>query len=597
MAEIVQQRIEDRIPELEQLERVGLFTRKEVKAMVKKVSALEYKLHRRIISKEDFITYIQYEINVLELIKKRRSRIGYTFKREEIEFTIIHRIHNVFRRATAKWKDDVQLWLSHIVFCKKWNTTTQLSKVFSSMLAIHPDKPAFWIMAAKWEMEDRTSSESARLLFLRALRFHPDNQKLYQEYFRMELMHAEKLRKEQKALEQAKMDLGQYEFSEEIMKAELARVIYKDAIQKIKGADFLLSFLSIARLFDFTKEIQDEILQDLQSLHADDPLMWDFMAKRELEVESLPSPEHESKQMKALEVGRREERCCAVYEEAVTAVPTEAMWLRYVTFCYERFKRKSNNEELKQKRREKALAVFQRAHESLLLAESLYKQWLQVLLAVGRTDSAAEVAVAAARRFSQSLDTWQSCLQVLVSVRSHDVPMLFEEALAHIKPKESLPLWLLRVEWTEETQSLEDTEAFFQKGLLSLVPAISVAMKEKYLDWCYRTGGVKKAKKVFTSLQESRPFSLAFFQKMIKIEKEQETCKMQNLREYYERALREFGSEEDNLWLDYIKEELNHPQGKPENCGKIHWRAMRVLQGEQVERFIAKYTLAQTGHL
>lgn len=31
MAEVVQQRIEDRIPELEQLERVGLFTKKEVK--------------------------------------------------------------------------------------------------------------------------------------------------------------------------------------------------------------------------------------------------------------------------------------------------------------------------------------------------------------------------------------------------------------------------------------------------------------------------------------------------------------------------------------------------------------------------------------
>ncbi|MGH0148779.1 UNVERIFIED_CONTAM: hypothetical protein FKN15_014338 [Acipenser sinensis] len=592
MAEIVQQRIEDRIPELEQLERVGLFTRKEVKAMVKKVSALEYKLHRRIISKEDFITYIQ--------------RIGYTFKREEIEFTIIHRINNVFRRATAKWK----------------NTTTQLSKVFSSMLAIHPDKPAFWIMAAKWEMEDRTSSESARLLFLRALRFHPDNQKLYQEYFRMELMHAEKLRKEQKALEQAKMDL-------------------------------LCSATSPSRRCGHTYAVVVLVsLFSLQSLHADDPLTWDFMAKRELEVESLPSSEHESKQTKALEVGRREERCCAVYEEAVTAVPTEAMWLRYVTFCYERFKRKSNNEDLKQKRREKALAVFQRAHESLLLAESLYKQWetckmqnlreyyeralrefgseedsessfsffisdlcrivfnpgmcsvggqfqfqLQVLLAVGLMDTAAEVAIAAARRFSQSLDTWQSCLQVLVSVRSHDVPTLFEEALAHIKPKESLPLWILRVEWTEEMQSLEDTEAFFQPGqwiclhnqaVCSGCCAIVSTEGTAFLGPCHLRSDERKVFGLVLQNRRSEEGKEGLYK---------ETCKMQNLREYYERALREFGSEEDNLWLDYIKEELNHPQGKPENCGKIHWRAMRVLQGERVERFIAKYTLAQTGHL
>lgn len=36
-------------------------------------------------------------------------------------------------------------------------------------------------MAAKWEMETQLSSESARHLFLRALRFHPECPKLYQE--------------------------------------------------------------------------------------------------------------------------------------------------------------------------------------------------------------------------------------------------------------------------------------------------------------------------------------------------------------------------------------------------------------------------------
>lgn len=40
---------------------------------------------------------------------------------------------------------------------------------------------ALWIMAAKFEMEDRNSSESARHLFLRALRFHPESEKIYQE--------------------------------------------------------------------------------------------------------------------------------------------------------------------------------------------------------------------------------------------------------------------------------------------------------------------------------------------------------------------------------------------------------------------------------
>lgn len=46
-------------------------------------------------------------------------------------------------------------------------------------------------MAAKSELEDRNSSESARQLFLRALRFHPNNQKVYQEVKYVKMMSAD----------------------------------------------------------------------------------------------------------------------------------------------------------------------------------------------------------------------------------------------------------------------------------------------------------------------------------------------------------------------------------------------------------------------
>ncbi|NXY85282.1 UTP6 protein, partial [Alcedo cyanopectus] len=597
MAERIEQRLEDRVPELEQLERVGLFTRQEVRAVLRKASALEYKIQRRALRKEDFIKYIQYEINLLELIRKRRARIGYSFKKDEIEHSILHRVHGLFNRATGKWKDDVQLWLSHVAFCKQWNSKHQLSKVFSTMLAIHPNKPALWIMAAKWEMETQLSSESARRLFLRALRFHPHCPKLYQEYFRMELMHAEKQRKERKAFERAKMDLGEFNYSEEILSGEMARIIYRDAAQKIKGVEFHVAVLSIAKLFDFTQDLQKEILETLQTKYADDPLMWDYMARRELELGALQSPEHTTKQMKVSEMTQREERSCAVFEEAVGAVPTEDMWKCYITFCLERYNRKTNSKDLKQKRLERTLSVFNKAHESSLLTEALYKQWLQLLLESSLFEKATEVAEAATKHFSQSVETWQMRLQLLIQLKSDTVPQCLEEALKHVKTQGTLPLWILWVEWSEATNSKEDTEALYQRSLSATTPAESVTMKEKYLDWTYRNHGYKKVRRAFTSLCENRPFSLDFFRKMIQIEKEQESCKMPHLREYYERALREFGSTDPDLWLDYIKEELNHPQGKPENCGSIHWRAMKMLQGEMVEDFISKYTLLQTGHL
>uniref|UniRef100_A0A8C0BE97 UTP6 small subunit processome component n=1 Tax=Buteo japonicus TaxID=224669 RepID=A0A8C0BE97_9AVES len=448
-------------------------------------------------------------------------------------------------------------------------------------------------------METQLSSESARHLFLRALRFHPECPKLYQEYFRMELMHAEKQRKEKKEFEQAKMDLGEFNYSEEILNGEMARIIYRDAAQKMKGVEFHLAVLSIAKLFDFTQDLQKEILESLQTKYADDPLTWDYMARRELDLGSLQSTEHTTKQMKVSEMNQREERCCAVFEEAVRAVPTGDMWKCYITFCLERYNRKTNSEELKQKRLERMLGVFSKAHESSLLPEALYKQWLQLLLEFNLFEKATEVAEAATGRFSMSVEMWQMRLQVLIQLKSDDVTHCFEEAIKHMKSKVcgTLPLWTLWVEWSEGTNSKEDTAALYQRSLHATNPAESVTMKEMYLDWTYRNGGYKKVKRVFTSLCENRPFSLDFFRKMIQIEKEQESCKMLHLREYYERALREFGSTDSDLWLDYIKEELSHPQGKPENCGSIHWRAMKMLQGDLVEDFVSKYTLLQTGHL
>ncbi|XP_034883663.1 U3 small nucleolar RNA-associated protein 6 homolog isoform X1 [Mirounga angustirostris] len=598
MAEIIQERIEDRLPELEQLERIGLFSHAEIKAIIKKASDLEYRIQRRALFKEDFINYVQYEINLLELIQRRRTRISYSFKKDEIENSIVHRVQGVFRRASAKWKDDVQLWLSYIVFCKKWATKAQLSKVFSAMLAIHSNKPALWIMAAKWEMEDRLSSESARQLFLRALRFHPECPKLYQEYFRMELMHAEKLRKEKQEFEKAKMDVGNLDYPEEILKGELARIIYKNSVSIIKGAEFHVSLLSIAQLFDFATDLQKEIYDDLQALHTDDPLTWDYVARRELAMEMQPAGEQPAtKQARAVEVGRKEERCCAVYEEAVKTLPTEAMWKCYINFCLERFTKKTSSQFLRERRLERTMMAFRKAHELRLLPEFQYKQWIELLLHQDFLKEALEVAVAGTESFRDSVTMWQMKLQVLIDSKSPDVAGLFEEAFVHLKAQVCLPLWISWAQWSEGAKSQEDTEAIFKKALLAVKGANSVTLKDKYLDWAYRSGGYKKARAVFKSLQESRPFSVDFFRKIIQFEKEQESCKMANLREYYERALREFGSVDSDLWMDYIKEELNHPLGRPENCGQIYWRAMKMLQGESAEVFVAKHAMHQAGHL
>uniref|UniRef100_A0A672M4X8 UTP6 small subunit processome component n=1 Tax=Sinocyclocheilus grahami TaxID=75366 RepID=A0A672M4X8_SINGR len=552
MADIVQQRLEDRIPALEQLERVGLFTNKEVKSMLKRSTALEYKLHRTVQSKDDFITYIQYEINVLELIKNRRARIGYHFKREEIENPIIHRINHVFRRA-----EDVQLWLSQVAFNNKW-ICDFLSKVLSSMLAIHPDKPGKLLFKKN---NFSFSWFSARHLFLRALRFHLESKKVFQEYFRMELMHAEKLRKQQQELEQAKIDVG------EILSGKLAEVVYRDAAQQIKGAEFILSLLQIAAIFDFTKELQDTILQDLQSQYLD----------------AAGAPELQSAKGRASDTDRREERCCDVYEEALKSLKTEAMWTCYVTFCLERYKRKTNVTQLKEKvinlERNDYSRVLRSTHDAKLLQETFYKNWLQVLLSSGNTVSATQVAIIATQRFSQSVEMWSFSLQTLVHLESAEVGHLFQEALKH--PLQLIQNAAAKVVFNEPKKA-HVTPLFIS---LHWLP-VAACIKFKVLMFAYKTTTGAAPIYLNSLVQTYAP------SRNLRCE----TPKMSNLRDYYEQALCEFGSSDEDLWMEYIKEELGS-HGNPEDCEKLHWRAVKTLEGESVEHFTTKYTLLQTGHM
>lgn len=75
------------------------------------------------------------------------------------------------------------------------------------------------------------------------------------------------------------------------------------------------------------------VVFSLQARYADDPLTWDYMARRELELGSLQPTENTTKQKKVSEMAQNEERCCAVFDEAVRAVPTGEMFCLHFNIC------------------------------------------------------------------------------------------------------------------------------------------------------------------------------------------------------------------------------------------------------------------------
>ncbi|XP_002740357.1 U3 small nucleolar RNA-associated protein 6 homolog [Saccoglossus kowalevskii] len=600
MAEFVQQRLEERLTELEQLERVGLFNKAEIKAIVKRVRGHEYKLARKSKEKEDFLRYIQYEINLLSLVTKRRKRIGYFFKKEEIEYSIVQRVINLFKRACSHYNDDIKLWMSYIQFCKKWNRRAALSKIFAKLVKIHSNVVGLWIMAAKFEMEDHNSPDSARGLLLRALRFHPESRKLWAEYFRLELMNADKLRKRWHILQDVK-SVETSIVEDELMQGKAAIVVYKKAIQSMPDdIEFRFSLLPISREFDFTQDVQNEIYNDLKKDHPENELTWNALARRHLVHEEKVIADARHREMDPdLAVLQMEQKCYGVFDKAVKKLPTRKMWTLYAETCLERI-REGQSEHLCNQHVLRAIKLL--SSIKYQLSEELYEQWVDVLIKVGMVDKAKEVAEIATKSHIKSVKLWLQRLQLVINdcklgdnSGTGEVMDLFDYAASHVKSKQSQPLWDLGLTWCLACNP-DEVEAVFQHGITQH-KQVALLMKEKYLEWAAFSGGTMKCQEIYKRLIASKPIGLNFYMKYISIECGKAKPKIIKLRKCYEAAIQEFGASNTDLWLSYVKLELTHPKGKKEKVGDLYWRALKHLNPSFVDDFISQYTLFQTGHL
>lgn len=585
MAEYVQQSIEEMLPELEQIERVGICTAEETRKILKKRKNYEYKLRRRTKCKEDYLQYIQYELSVLKLVRLRRKKIAYRHKKKEIDVAIIHRIHNLFRLATIRFSEDVKLWLSHIEFAQSRGEKSNVSRIFTKLLQIHNSKPDLWILAAKWEWETNNSPENARHLLQMGLRYLNTNKQLWLEYFRMELLYAEKLRQRKTVLGIDESLPEADEMSDAVLEGQIAEVVHQKALENIPDdVDFILSFLPVCRLFDFTKPIKDKILSSLREKYSDRPQTWDALAREHLSGESYDE--------------EAESKFHAVYEEALkdTVLPKDQIWKLYLSTCLEYIEKQSATKGVIEKRITKIFSLFEKAEKDGFLTEDLYSKWIQVLVNVGLVDKAEDTIKRAISQHSKSVLLWKQYLHLNITnnLDENEAVQIFKESQKNIPEKKSLELWRVLLDFCVACCS-EKTEELFEQGVTSC-RQVAAPLKEYYLQWMFMSKGIVQARKLYKRLIKSKPVSLQLFYEYFKLEDSQPFTKIEAIRKAYEDAVMEFGTSSSDLWVDFIKMEMNHPKGNPDNIGKLHYRALKQLDGELNQRFITEFTLLQTGH-
>ncbi|KII92126.1 hypothetical protein PLICRDRAFT_103628 [Plicaturopsis crispa FD-325 SS-3] len=194
--ERVQFQQEQMLAELKDLAEKNIFTQKEIKQIMKKNTAFETALVRRVPKKADFLRYASYAMGLEHLRRKRVERQHADTKPPPSisDYALVRRVFQIFERALKKFGADVGLWVQYIQVAKREGARALVGRVSARALQLHPNVPALYILSASHEL-DHLSPAAARALLQRGLRLNADSVEMWTEYVKMEMGFVEGLRR------------------------------------------------------------------------------------------------------------------------------------------------------------------------------------------------------------------------------------------------------------------------------------------------------------------------------------------------------------------------------------------------------------------
>ncbi|KAB8071907.1 U3 small nucleolar RNA-associated protein 6-domain-containing protein [Aspergillus leporis] len=188
--------LEKSVPELKEFERKKIFSKDEISAIIKKRSDFEHKLNARGSQPSDYVRYVEYEINLDSLRRKRVKRLGI----RGAGYSGQRRIFFILDRATRKFHGDVGLWIQYIEYARAQKAFKKLSTIFEDALRLHPTNADMWIYAAQYALDDHADMTQSRSHMQRGLRFCKSSRKLWLHYAKLELIYIAKLVARQRIL-------------------------------------------------------------------------------------------------------------------------------------------------------------------------------------------------------------------------------------------------------------------------------------------------------------------------------------------------------------------------------------------------------------
>lgn len=629
MADSVYYHLERMLPELDDLKERGLFSAAELKEIARRRREFEFRLERRSKVKDDYLNYVQYELQVEKLRSLRKKALVRELHASKRRWqpslcdrASAMRVMLIYERATTRFKGDLNLWMQYLQYCRSQGTR-RMQKVLTKVLRLHPTVPGVWMYAAAWEFDRNANMTAARALMQRGLRICPKSEKLWLEYFRLELVYADRLKannlvpmsekgdskeghskdtmendglilrideddEDEEELREFKIvpkeqQAGMNSLKVDELAYRLAGTIYKNAVTALpSNPEFRKGFMEVLQKASFTRAqfLQDEILKSLERDFSMDANCWDWQAKVQFKA-----------------TGERDE-AIKVFERALNAVPSVDMYE-----CYAQFLKGVSGfdfstiahitaavEHTKEDRILMAahlISLYRRAKEHGFLSPVLAEGHVTVLLRLGKLDEARqtleEFCTGQLRRCTR---LW--ALRITLEMKTEKkaeafstrIVNLCEQSLEEIAISEAGEVWALVLEYFVGQLSIYNriVDIMVKKLAGSVGDQTSALLACWLIDWVLCTQDIKHARRVYDRILALLGPGIPLYKHCINMESRMAALGCQDapkrMRRLFESAVGKH-SQDAELWLEYYSQEMK--AGNPDAAGSIYWRAKKTL--------------------
>lgn len=444
----------------------------------------------------------------------------------------------------------------------------------------------------------------------------PQSETLWLEYFRMELVYAERLKANMDATVPSANGREESEDEEhggvassittegEQMPAnppsacedqervaagdelgyKLARAIYRNAIAAIpSSATFRQSFVEKLKNASFKQAstLEDEILKSLENDFSNDEGCWDWQARMQFE-RGVPDAR---------------DRAVEVYEKALRVLPSARMYELYAKFLEERLDSTGHKfeenvdllEHSKGRREVETLLIqlYEGAQKSGVVSACLAEGHATVLLRLGKVDAARELlAGLCSADFKACARLW--ALRILLEIKREAIAEsgrgfitdLCMQSLNQIPVAEARDLWYMILGYFASDTALHE-------GVVELLEHKSVScgggqtwseLACSLIDWSLYNQDIDQARKVYNRLLALPAHSVELHKHCIKIESRMVAMKckdaLQHMRKLFQAAV-DMDGQDAGLWLEYCSQEMK--AGNFELASAVYWRAKKTL--------------------